>query len=393
MNNIPDNINRKHVISAIQKINVEGIPERRNATGYDLLYKGMYYPPKYIISIANIFANGEEYPANFFYGGKKTNDFLRNLGFDIVKRKNEQDNDEVNTWIFQGNPKVFDIDNYVKDNKLIWWSLRQENYKDKVQLQDVVFIWRSNAGKRGTGGILAKTKVVGLPKEKTGDENSKGYWYTNSRSNEKFVIELEVLQTRLEESLISRSEILNHPTLNDLSILKFAQQTNYLLPSEHADDLHELWDSNFIKVENRIDPSILDDLESDIIQDTEKEQVIKARIGHSIFKKKLLSVEKKCRLCNVSDERLLIASHIKPWSKSNNKERLDSNNGLLFCPNHDILFDKGFISFKNDREILISSTLDEESKIFMNINENMHIEMNDSQKAYMKWHRDNLFRK
>jgi len=46
--------------------------------------------------------------------------------------------------------------------------------------------------------------------------------------------------------------------------------------------------------------------------DTEKEQVIKSRIGQSAFKKALLTIEKKCRLCGVTDERFLVASHIKP---------------------------------------------------------------------------------
>ncbi|WP_255290808.1 HNH endonuclease [Bacillus cereus] len=134
------------------------------------------------------------------------------------------------------------------------------------------------------------------------------------------------------------------------------------------------------------------ELESPIVLDkTEKESVIKARIGQSIFKKALLAVEKKCKLCGVSDERFLVASHIKPWSQSNHKERLDVNNGLLLCPNHDALFDKGYISFNEDGRILISESLDESTKVFLNINDTMKIRMNNSQQQYMKWHRENIF--
>lgn len=42
----------------------------------------------------------------------------------------------------------------------------------------------------------------------------------------------------------------------------------------------------------------------------------------------------------LEDERFLVASHIKTWSHSNNIDRLDIQNGLLLCPNHDALFDK-----------------------------------------------------
>ncbi|WP_148359062.1 HNH endonuclease [Peribacillus simplex] len=125
---------------------------------------------------------------------------------------------------------------------------------------------------------------------------------------------------------------------------------------------------------------------------TEKEQIIKSRIGQSAFKKALLTVEKRCRLCGVSDERFLVASHIKPWSQSSNHERMDVNNGLLLCPNHDALFDKGYISFESDGTILISDSLDEETKVFLNINETMNIVLNEEQQKYMRWHQKNIFK-
>ncbi|WP_235713410.1 HNH endonuclease [Bacillus mycoides] len=132
--------------------------------------------------------------------------------------------------------------------------------------------------------------------------------------------------------------------------------------------------------------------ENNEITETEKEQVIKSRIGQSTFKKNLLAIEKKCRLCGISKEQFLVASHIKPWSQSNNRERLDVNNGLLLCPNHDAIFDKGYISFNGDGRILISESLDETTKVFLNINETMNISMNESQQGYMKWHRKNMFK-
>ncbi|MED4695188.1 HNH endonuclease [Peribacillus frigoritolerans] len=139
--------------------------------------------------------------------------------------------------------------------------------------------------------------------------------------------------------------------------------------------------------------TLIEKLDSNVdVLDTEKESIIKARIGQSSFKSALLYEEKKCKLCGVTDSRFLIASHIKPWSQSNNYERLDKNNGLLLCPNHDALFDKGYISFKEDGSILISTSLDQASKVFLNINETMNIELNPDQQKYISWHRENLFK-
>ncbi|MDF2545771.1 MAG: hypothetical protein K0R93_669 [Anaerosolibacter sp.] len=83
---IPKNISREHIIKAIKEIDVSGTPELRNSTKYDLLYMGKKYPPKYVISIANKYVNGNELIAKKFTGGDATNDFLIKLGFEVVPK-------------------------------------------------------------------------------------------------------------------------------------------------------------------------------------------------------------------------------------------------------------------------------------------------------------------
>ncbi|WP_186763891.1 HNH endonuclease [Planomicrobium sp. CPCC 101079] len=122
------------------------------------------------------------------------------------------------------------------------------------------------------------------------------------------------------------------------------------------------------------------------IPHTEKARLIKARIGQGKFKKLLLERNCKCELCGVTDSRILIASHIKPWSESTNEERLDINNGLVLCPNHDALFDKHLISFDEQGKICISKTLSETVRIFMNVNDNLHISFTKKQLNYMRDH-------
>ena len=82
---IPPNIEREHIIEAVQKIDSEGVPSHRESKGFFLEFEGEPYPPKYTISLANKFANGEELDSSRFSGGQETNNFLRRLGFDIVQ--------------------------------------------------------------------------------------------------------------------------------------------------------------------------------------------------------------------------------------------------------------------------------------------------------------------
>jgi hypothetical protein len=49
---------------------------------------------------------------------------------------------------------------------------------------------------------------------------------------------------------------------------------------------------------------------------------------------------------------------VKPWLKSNSKQRLDHHNGLLLSANLDALFDKGLITFDSSGQMQISKRLD-----------------------------------
>lgn len=120
-------------------------------------------------------------------------------------------------------------------------------------------------------------------------------------------------------------------------------------------------------------------------------QVIQRR-GQDRFKRKLLLNSQECAICGIDESSLLIASHIKPWKDSSNIERMDSKNGILLCPNHDKLFDKGYITFSDQGKLLISSFLSEEIAVKMSIGTNIDIKVSHESKEYLEWHRQNCFK-
>jgi putative restriction endonuclease len=118
-------------------------------------------------------------------------------------------------------------------------------------------------------------------------------------------------------------------------------------------------DTRFADIVNSIDGIIEKHIQQDdSLSSTEKEQLVKARRGQGVFRSNLGQVENACRVTGITNQQLLIASHIKPWRACiTAKERLDGYNGLLLTPNVDLLFDRGFISFTDDGQILISPKL------------------------------------
>lgn len=133
-------------------------------------------------------------------------------------------------------------------------------------------------------------------------------------------------------------------------------------------------------------------LEKDI-GDTSKTIETKIRLGQASFRKSLLKELKICPITGVSEKRILMASHIKPWAISNDFERLDINNGFIFSPTIDKLFDKGLITFEDNKELIVSSTLsainvDKLGIIAGKIYTRLPIE---SRKKYLDYHRNSIF--
>ncbi len=131
-------------------------------------------------------------------------------------------------------------------------------------------------------------------------------------------------------------------------------------------------------------------LEDKALTDTEKTIMTNARMGQGRFREQLVAMWNGCAVTGYSDKRLLVASHIKPWSKSNNQERLDKFNGLLLLANLDKAFDLGFISFTENGQVIISTQL--ERPDMLGIEEEMSLHVHTEHRKYLDFHRSSLFR-
>ena len=154
----------------------------------------------------------------------------------------------------------------------------------------------------------------------------------------------------------------------------------------------------FINSDYRNNLNFLDEKEVDQIQSsssllkTEKEALLKSRIGQGAFRNNLIEYWGGCSITHCSQVNILVASHIKPWRVSTNKERLDKYNGLLLLPNLDKLFDLGYISFDNNGQIIISSLLSDEDKVILGLNPKLHLSrLEKSHYEYLEYHREKCF--
>jgi hypothetical protein len=134
--------------------------------------------------------------------------------------------------------------------------------------------------------------------------------------------------------------------------------------------------------------------EGAILSETQRKALIYARRGQGLFKQNVGRHEHACRITHVENPVHLIASHIKPWRESTNDERLAGSNGLLLTPSIDHLFDRGFISFADDGELLISRRADRSSLQRMGVPTASPIGVGDftsEQKHFLDYHRNEIF--
>jgi energy-coupling factor transporter ATP-binding protein EcfA2 len=116
---LPSNISKNDIIKAFEKIDKEGIPNDGQSQYYDVIHDNKHYPPKLVVSYANISANGEPLDRNSFNGGRGTESFnlLEKNGFKIIEKNNKPSSffDQLLMFLKQTTTSDQTTRNYIKN--------------------------------------------------------------------------------------------------------------------------------------------------------------------------------------------------------------------------------------------------------------------------------------
>lgn len=249
---------------------------------------------------------------------------------------------------------------------------------NKMNVGDVMFLHVGSQVSKFESGIYAVGEII-----------SKPYILRNSPTdycNNRNTVDVKIIKYNT-----------NVPFISHIESLKYINQfrSHHMLEQEKGEKLYNLIFDNeekykITEIEKKNEINRIDNCKN-ILTGKEVEAIIKVRVNQGLFRKIMLKKYGHCCLCGISNDNLLIASHIKPWSKSNEKEKLNEYNGLLLCSLHDKLFDLGYISFNDDGTILISSHLNDTDRVLSNINEKKRIIINDENLQFIRYHRNNIF--
>lgn len=154
-------------------------------------------------------------------------------------------------------------------------------------------------------------------------------------------------------------------------------------------------EDRLLAVENYKKNKKKNNLEAILTSHPIKYRTVPVRTKQSNFRDKLLEENNRCFITKISEAKLLIASHIKPFATCNDNEKYDPNNGLILSPLYDKLFDLGFLSFTDDQKVHISDWLSIDDRNKLGIKENQKfpdMKITDKRAEYLDYHRKYIFR-
>lgn len=140
-------------------------------------------------------------------------------------------NSKINYWVFQGNPKMYDIVLALKDNALKTWLISA--HKSDIKKGDKVILWVTGQ----YSGCYALGTVVSEIYKAKGDENDQKYNKPGRENREIDRVNLS-FDYNLSDDPISQSEVKNNIILKDLKV--GYQGTNFTATKEQYDELKRI---------------------------------------------------------------------------------------------------------------------------------------------------------
>lgn len=189
--------------------------------------------------------------------------------------------------------------------------------------------------------------------------------------------------------------------LNNLTSLDPIEQARGIKGLSGASKLdREIW----VEFENNL-PALAEEseplLEAEELEPTgpsEAVSLIRTRRHQSFFRRTILATyQNRCCVTGNPVPELLRASHIIPWSQSE-ELRLKPSNGLCLSATFDAAFDRGLISFDEQYRLVLGSRLaeclpnEELEKVFLSrVGQCLTLpEKNLPSQAALEWHRSHL---
>ncbi|MDR1857304.1 MAG: EVE domain-containing protein [Desulfovibrio sp.] len=150
-----------------------------------------------------------------------------------------------NAWIFQSNPKYYDLISAIENYEVMYFTCNQ--YIDKILAGDNVYFWVSgkNAGIVGTGKTRNAPERKKEPFEADSYTKDSGYM----KAGTQYIVEVEITR-KFTNNRILRETLMQDQRTSGLSIIKQAAGTNFFVTKEEEQAIEDII-ANAVKSDRR----------------------------------------------------------------------------------------------------------------------------------------------
>ena len=251
----------------------------------------------------------------------------------------------ANTYIFQGNPKHYDMDTYLATHPYIYW--RCTSYKDKIQIGDKAILWR--AGK--DAGMIAIGEIVEAPTSassiKFPELLGQRFWASDEMDVNDIKVGIAISEIRLvaDERSVSRQHFKTDTVVSKHRIITNPTGTVFQVEDTIANTMFSAWNNSGDSgaETDELTPSKVTDSEGKyryvLHKRRERSSALrKAKIKHFLTANEFIH----CELCRVNlnekyprslSEGYIEVHHIKPISTLAEHTPTHIDDLILLCPN------------------------------------------------------------
>lgn len=145
---------------------------------------------------------------------------------------------EPSAWMFQGNPKRYDIVRAIEDLDKMTWAVSQYNHQ--IRKGDKVYIWKSGKD----GGIISSGTILCDPETKQPNLNDQYARGTPLNTKPYLAVDIQI-EKKLTDKMVARQTLLSDERTKKLEILTFPRGTNFRVTEEEATVIESIIDGTY----------------------------------------------------------------------------------------------------------------------------------------------------
>lgn len=164
-------------------------------------------------------------------------------------RKFLQELKEPACWIFQANPKYYDIVNAVNELECITWAVNQS--PKQIKEGDHVYIWVSGSN----GGIIAAGKISCDPEMRMPDMNDPYLKGDGLKTDAYLAVDIQI-ERKLNHQIVERSLLLIDDRTKNMEILTYPGATNFRVTKSQEQVIESVIDGSYERKQVIVDPDV-----------------------------------------------------------------------------------------------------------------------------------------